>query len=339
MKAVIGVRGENFIQHYTGQDQLGTNVLDNAEVINDFDLFPTVNLIYNLNEKQNIRFSYAKTIARPSFKELSYAEIFDPISGRTFVGGLFRDANDVAGIEYWDGNLQSTEIQNYDIRWELFREKGQTISLSSFYKDFNRPIEIVQYVTQANAFQPRNVGDGKVIGVEIELRQNLDLLSSYFKNLTFTTNLTFTRSSIKLSKTEYDSRIENARTGQNIDEYRDMAGQAPFIANAGLAYNGGEKGIWKGLEAGIYYNVQGKTLEYVGIVDRPDIYSKPFHSLNLNMNKSLGIKKHVQIGLKVENILNSTKESVYESFGASDQYFTRLNQGTTFQLRVGYKFF
>jgi hypothetical protein len=338
LKAIVGVRGENFIQHYTGQDQLGINVLDNTRVINDFDLFPTVNLIYGITEKQNIRFSYGKTIARPSFKELSYAEIFDPISGRTFVGGLFRDANDIAGIEYWDGNLQSADIHNFDIRWELFSGNGQTVSMSLFYKNFKHPIEIVQYVTQANAFQPRNVGDGQVIGAELELRQNLNIISPYFKNVTFTTNLTYTKSRIKLSKTEYDSRVENARTGQTISEYRDMAGQAPYIINAGLAYNGGEKGFWNGFEAGLYYNVQGKTLEYVGIVDRPDIYTKPFHSLNLNLNKSLGEKKQIQVGFKVENVLNDAKESVYEAYSAQDQYFTRLNQGTTYQFRIGYKF-
>lgn len=339
LKAILGVRGENFIQRYTGQDQLGTNVLDNEVVIDQLDIFPTVNLIYNVTKNQNIRVSYAKTIARPSFKELSYAEIFDPITGRTFIGGLFRDANDFAGIEYWDGKLQSTNIQNYDIRWELFGQKGETFSLGAFYKSFSKPIEIVQFATLVGAFQPRNVGDGEVAGVELELRKNLDIISQTLSNFSFSANLTLTRSKIKLSNTEYQSRIENARNGQSIDNYRDMAGQAPFIVNAGLAYNGGEMGFWKGFEAGVYYNVQGQTLEIVGIVDRPDIYSKQFHSLNLNTNKSFGKNKRMQIGLKIENILNQKKESVFVSYNTADQFFTKLNQGTTFQLRLGYKFF
>ncbi len=339
LKTILGVRIENFTQRYTGQDQLGTNVLDNDLVLDDLDFFPSVNFIYSLTEKQNLRLSYAKTIARPSFKELSYAEIYDPISGRTFIGGLFRDANDVAGIEYWDGNLISTDIHNLDLRWEWYQPNGQMLSLSGFYKKFNNPIEIVQYATQAGSFQPRNVGDGEVFGAEAEWRYNLGSMVSAFRNLRFLVNLTFTESRIKLSKTEYDSRIENARTGQSVDEYRDMAGQAPYIINGGLAYNGGEKGFWNGFEAGLYYNVQGQTLLYAGIVDRPDIYSEPFHSLNFNSNKKMDKDGRFQAGLKIENLLNNSKESVFKSYDATDQYFSKIDPGIRFQIRLSYSLY
>jgi hypothetical protein len=339
LKTILGVRVENFVQRYTGQDQLGINVLDNEKILDNTDFFPSVNLIYSISDKQNLRASYARTIARPSFKELSYAEIYDPVSGRTFIGGLFRDANDVAGVEYWDGNLVSADIDNFDLRWELFLEEGQTLSLSGFYKRFHQPIEIVQYATQTGSFQPRNVGDGEVLGAELEFRFNLGMIAQAIRNLSLTSNFTYTFSRIELSKTEYDSRVENARTGQDIGRYRDMAGQAPFIVNLGLAYNGGEKGFWDGFEAGLYYNVQGRTLQYVGIVDRPDIYADPFHSLNLNANKSLGKDKRIQVGIKVDNLLNEVRESVFVSYEAADQYFSRLEQGISFQLRLNYRIF
>lgn len=339
LKVIAGLRAENFTQNYTGQDQLGNNVLDNKRVLDDLGLFPSVNLIYNITENQNLRFSFAQTIARPSFKELSYAEIFDPISGRTFIGGLFRDANDVAGIEYWDGNLQSTDIQNYDLRWEMFLPEGQLYSLSLFYKKFNRPIELVQYATQTGSFQPRNVGDGQVAGVELEVRKNLGFLSIMLHNFSFNANFTYTQSRIKLSSTEFESRMENARTGQSVDEYRDMAGQAPYLLNAGVAWNGGQKGFSKGLEAGLYYNVQGETLTIVGIADRPDVYSVPFNSLNFNANKTFGKDNRMSLGVKIENILNDANETVFKSYGADDQYFTRLNPGSKFTLRFGYNIF
>jgi len=338
-KAIVGIRAENYTQFYTGQDQLGTIVFDNEKVLDNLDLFPSLNLIFNLNENQNLRFSYAKTIARPSFKELSYAEIFDPVTGRTFIGGLFRDANDVSGIEYWDGNLISTDIQNLDLRWEYYQPNSQFFSLSAFYKLFDHPIEMVQYVTQTGSFQPRNVGDGKVIGLELEIRKNLSFASILMQNFSFNANFTYTSSSIKLSATEYQSRKENARTGQLVDEYRDMAGQAPYLINAGLAFNGGEKGFGKGLEAGIYYNVQGETLFIVGIVDRPDIYTVPFHSLNFNANKSFGKNNRMSVGFKIENILNEDNETVFKSYQADDQYFNRLSPGTKFTLRYSYNIF
>jgi hypothetical protein len=335
LRAVLGIRIEDYVQRYTGQDQLGINVLNNDEVVDNLDFFPTVNLVYNLSEKQNLRFSYAKTIARPSFKEMSYAEISDPISNRTFIGGMFRDANDAINVEYWDGNLVATDIHNFDVRWELFQSNGQMISLSGFYKRFNNPIEIVQYATtQKGSFQPRNVGDGQILGFETEFRQSLGLIGETFKNFSLTANISITKSLIELSSTEYNSRVENARTGQTIEKYRVMAGQAPYIINTGLSYNGGENGFWKGLEAGLYYNVQGITLQYVGIADRPDIYTLPFHSLNFNASKSLGNDNRTQIGFKIENLLDDKKESVFRSFNPTDQFFTKLEPGITFQLKL-----
>ena len=339
LKTIIGVRVENYIQHYTGQDQLGYKILDNEEVLNELGIFPTINLNYPVNEKHNIRLSYTQTVARPSFKELSYAEIYDPITGRTFIGGLFKDENTLDGTVYWDGNLRSTDIYNYDFRWEFFPAPGQTISAGAFYKKLINPIEMVQFVSQTGSFQPRNVGDGQITGGELELRQNLKFISNTLNNLSIAFNFTLIESQIKLSKTEFEGRIENARTGQKVDEYREMAGQAPYLINGGIMYNGNEKGFWNGFEAGLYYNVQGKTLLYAGTADRPDIYSTPFHSLNLNANKRFGKSKKMQFGIKVDNILNSKMESVFTSYNASDKFFTRYEPGTKYQIRFGYNIF
>ncbi|MDB2697921.1 TonB-dependent receptor, partial [Crocinitomicaceae bacterium] len=239
---------------------------------------------------------------------------------------------------YWDGNLQSTDIYNFDLRWEIFYGVGQTVSISAFYKFFNNPIEIVQFATQAGSFQPRNVGDGRVAGTEIEVRQGFGFIKESWSALGVVTNITITDSRIDLSLTEYLSRVDNARTGQVVNTFRDMAGQAPLVINAGLAYSGGEKGFWKNFEAGVYYNVQGRTLLYAGIVDRPDIYTVPFHSLNMNINKSFGEDKKTSVGLKVSNLLNDYREEVYQSFNADDQYFTRLGIGTTIQLKLTHNF-
>lgn len=339
LKSIVGVRFENYVQRYTGQDQLGLNILNNDIVLDDLGIFPTLNLVFAVSDKQNLRFSYTKTIARPSIKELSYAEIFDPITGRTFIGGLFRDANNVAGIEYWDGKLVNTDIQNLDVRWEIFQTDGRMVSAGAFYKYFSRPIEIVQFATEAGAFQPRNVGDGQILGGELEFRQNLKALGKLFKKIDLIFNFTYTESRIKLSKTEFDSRRANARSGQHIPEYRDMAGQAPYLINGGLSYKGSGETFWSDLEIGIFYNVQGPTLQYVGIVDRPDIYAVPFHGLNFNANKSFGKKKRILAGFRVENILNDKTESIYRSYKTENQYFTRLTPGMTFQVRLNYKFF
>jgi outer membrane receptor protein involved in Fe transport len=291
-------------------------------------------MILKLSDDQNLRFSYAKTIARPSFKELSYSQIFDPISGRTFIGGLFDDKNIQSGTIYWDGKLTSSDIHNLDLRWELFQKMGQTFSIGTFYKKFSNPIELVQYARVPGSYQPRNVGDGEVYGGELEFRQGLGFLGKKLKNFSLNFNFTYTKSKIELSNIEFLSRESSARNGQTIDKYRDMAGQAPYIINAGIAYNREENGI----EAGLYYNVQGETLQFVGIADRPDVYSVPFHSLNFNATKSFGEEERLHIGLKIDNLLTQKKESVYKSFQANNQFFSSINPGTTIQLKLSYAF-
>ncbi len=335
LKAIIGLRAENYQQRYTGSNRNGDIILDNELVLDDLDFFPTANFIYSLNENQNFRVSYSRTIARPSFKEASFAEIIDPITGRTFVGSFAPDINVSTGETIWDGNIQSTTIDNFDIRWEIFQKRGQTISVSAFYKTFQNPIEIVQYVQAPNSFQPRNVGDGSVIGGEFEFRQSLGLISPSLDNLSINGNITIADSRIDINPTELESRLANARDGQTVKDTRDMAGQAPYIVNAGLSY----QGLNNGLEAGLFYNVLGETLQFVGIADRPDIYSVPFHSLNFNANKTFGPDEKMRLGFKVSNVLGDKKEQVFQNFRASDQFFTSLNPGTTFSVSFRYSIF
>ena len=145
LKAVLGLRLENYVQRYTGLNQ-NREIFNNLEVLNNTGIFPTANVIYALSDKQNLRMSYTQTVARPSFKEASYATIIDPLTGRTFIGGFFPDINVSTGEIIWDGRLRQTDIQNIDIRWEVFGEGGEMFSVSGFYKSFKNPIEIVQFV-------------------------------------------------------------------------------------------------------------------------------------------------------------------------------------------------
>ena len=335
LKAIVGVRAENYVQEYSGANQGASIVFENERVLDDLDFFPSVNFIYSVQENQNLRFSYSKTIARPSMKEASFATILDPLTGRTFIGGFYPDEDGVTGEEIWDGNLRSTDITNLDFRYETFQPGGQTFSASVFYKSFVNPIEIVQYLQAPNNFQPRNVGDGRVLGLEVELRKNLGFLSPELEELNFTSNVTVIDSKIDMSQSEINSREADARVGQTIDPTRDMAGQAPYIINAGVSYEGFDNF----LNAGIYYNVQGRTLQFVGIADRPDVYAVPFHSVNMSVSKGFGEEGNFNVSFKISNLLNDKRESEYRSFGAQDQLFQSLAPGRTFSLSLGYKIF
>lgn len=336
LKAILGVRAENYVQRHTGRDQsyasgdlINGRNLDNEKVLSSLDFFPTANLIYSLKKDQNLRFSYSRTIARPSFKELSFAQIIDPISNRIFNGSLFTYGD-------WDGNLTETRIDNIDFRWELFLKRGQIFSVSGFYKKFDNPIELVRIPEQqtSSEYQPRNVGNGLLYGVELEFRKDLDFISPTLSNFNLSGNFTWVYSQISMTDAEYNSRSSYLKTGETLDKTRQMAGQSPYVINGGITYTNYEKGI----NIGAYYNVKGPTLYIVGAGLFPDIYQEPFHSLNFSINKKMGKDKKTVIDFKVSNILNDKNEILYHSYMAENQIFESRSLGMTFSLGVSHKF-
>jgi TonB-dependent receptor len=336
LKTTLGLRTEYFVQRHTGRDIayssgdiINGNNLENDVVLETFNLFPSANLVYNLTPKMNLRAAYSRTVARPSFKELSYAQILDPLTNRTFNGSLLP-------LGDWNGKLVSTDIDNLDLRWEWFFKNNQTISLSGFYKNFTNPIEIVRLPAQqsGNDFQPRNVGNGMVLGVEIELRKDFSFISPKLANLNFNTNITLVKSQIRMTDVEFDARERYVRVGQEIKNTRDMAGQSPYVINAGLSYSNKEMGM----DLGIYYNVKGPTLSVVGTGLSPDVYDEPFHSVNFSFSQKLGKEKNTAIDFRVSNLLNDRIESFYVSYKADKQIFNSLNPGISFSFGVNHKF-
>lgn len=332
LRTVLGVRAEHFVQRHTGRDveyaNFGTgNNLDDDKVFDALDFFPSANLIFSLTDNQNIRLSYARTIARPSFKELSFAQILDPITNRIFNGGLFAYAD-------WDGRLRETDIDNLDFRWELFMDKSQLLSVSGFYKSFKDPIELVRIPEQTTSteYQPRNVGDGMVVGVELEFSKTLNFIHQRLERFRLNGNLTWVESSIEMTSAELRARKNFEKEGQNIKDTRQMAGQAPYIINLGFSYDNPMAGV----EAGIYYNVKGPTLTIVGGGLFPDVYAEPFHSLNFALNKTFGPEQRTAINFSISNLLNDVREEVFSSFRAEDQVFTRFSPRKAFSL--GFKY-
>ncbi|HKK62793.1 MAG TPA: TonB-dependent receptor [Bacteroidales bacterium] len=329
LKTILGVRAEQYIQRHTGRDATNAIRLDREKVLESIDLFPSANLIYALTENQNLRFTYSRTIARPSFKELSFAQILDPINNRIFNGALFPYLR-----ENWDGALIETRINNLDLRWELFQSRAQMFSISGFYKHFENPIELVRIYTQrtSNEYQPRNVGDGTLYGVELEFRKNLGFVSYALDDFLLSGNVTFVESIIEMSSNELDSRLDYEKTGQIISEKRQMAGQSPYVLNGGLTYTNYEMGM----NAGIFYNVKGPTLYIVGGDLFPDIFSTPFHSLNFSVSKKIGQNFNSSIDFKISNLLNDEQEMLYQAYKATPEIFEYKLQGRTFS--IGYKY-
>ena len=319
LKAVVGLRAELFSAIYTGQNQAATEIFVDEKIIDKLDLFPSANFIYSLNDNSNLRVSYSRTTARPSFKEASKSQIFDPITNRLFIGNI---------------DLEPSYISNFDIRTEFFGENSEMFAISGFYKDFKDPIELTFYESAPDQLTPRNLGNASVFGIEFEFRKSLGFLLNSLENLKFNINASYIESDLTMFEDEYNRRVNAARDGESIEKSRELQGQSPYLINAGLNYSDSEIG----LQTGLFFNVQGETLEVVGTGIVPDVYTVPFNSLNFTFNKKLGEEKKSTVDIKVSNILNSKRKSVYQSYKASDKTFTQFNPGTEFSVGYNYNF-
>ncbi|EDM45582.1 outer membrane protein, putative [unidentified eubacterium SCB49] len=317
LNSIIGVRFEQFNLSYTGERQDGTS-LNGAEILNNSDFFPSLNLIYDLNEdgNQKIRTSFARTTARPSFKEASLAEIFDPISSTTFIGNI---------------DLQPTYINNLDLRYENYGESGDFFAVSGFYKSFKDPIELSFIRRAYGQYTPLNLGDAKVFGGEVEVRKNLGFINGLDK-INFNVNVSLIESQQEYSEDEKQGRLDNLRDGETLEDTRQLQGQSPYLVNVGLNYE--DKG-WNG---GLFYNSQGKTLQIVGAGDVADVYTLPFHNLKFNISKSFGEKYSSTISLKFDNLMNDDIESVYQTYGGEDQTYSKWSPGQDISLSYSIKF-
>ncbi|PCJ65335.1 MAG: hypothetical protein COA58_10780 [Bacteroidetes bacterium] len=317
LKVIYGIRIEKADMFYTGQNTQNQS-FNNEKVLNELNVLPSLNVLYKATTKINLRLAGTRTLARPSFKEKSLAQIFDPISGRTFIGNL---------------DLKQTEVTNLDIRFEWYMNRGEIVSLGSFYKNFTNPIETVVYTPETPTnFTPRNAESANVYGIEFEFKKSLDSLSRIFKNFFLATNISYIISEVKMTDKEIEGKTNELRTGQELGATREMQGQAPYIINASINYSDKKTGV----NVHLSYNVQGPKLDIVGIGRVADVYTESFHSLNFKTSCKLGKNDKINANLTVTNILADDKLQVYKGYQAQDQIFTQLRPMRSFKIGFGY---
>ncbi len=318
LKSILGIRFEKFDLLYTGQNNQGDVIFNKEKVLDKSDIFPSANFIYALNDEVNLRLAYGRTTARPSFKEASITQIFDPLSSTTFNGNI---------------DLQPTYVDNLDLRFEKFGENAQMFAISAFYKNFTDPIELTYFLSATDQFQPRNLGSAIVYGAEIEIRKNFGFFGENFEDFSFNINASLINSELEMYEDELEARRLSLRDGEKLSNKRELQGQSPYLINIGLNYAND-----RGWQTNLYYNVQGKTLQVVGSGAIPDAYMMPFNRLDFILNKYFGKNKSSNINFSIKNIFDEDREVLYQSFKAKDQTFSKFSPGRGFSLGYTFKF-
>jgi TonB-dependent receptor len=239
------------------------------------DVLPSVNLIWSLSDRMNVRAAYSRTLDRPEFRELAPFQFTEATSLRQIIG------NPELGV---------ARIWNADLRWDWFTRPGEVLSVSAFYKHFDDPIEQVFLAAASAAYSFQNARDGRLYGVEFEIRQRLDRLADRLRTFTFLGNL-------MLSNSEVSVIERGAFIPTNTR--RPLEGQSPWVLNLGLLYTHPHAAT----EVGFYYNIAGDRVAAAGGSGVPDIYERSRSQLDLSITQNLFGGTRVKFQGK--NLLNS----------------------------------
>lgn len=261
-----GVRTEYNVLTLDGYFDVNTPVHINNPTVN---LFPSINISYNLSEKSLVRLAYASTVNRPEFREVSPLVYYDFTEKTTITG---------------NPDLKDASIQNLDLRYEHYSSPNEVLSIAAFYKHFKNPIEMVS-VGIGSSYSFANAVGATNYGLEMELKKSLEKMIG-LKNFALSLNASYIYSQVEFS---------NTLTERN----RPLEGQSPVVINAALFYQNDEMG----LSSSMMYNFVGKRIMVAaqlnqGQVVVPDIYEMPRHVLDFSLNKKIGKRWELKFGIK-----------------------------------------
>lgn len=257
------------------------------------DFLPALNATYDITPEMKARVAYSRTIARPTFREISPVATLEYLEGDNFIG---------------NPELEVSNITNYDVRWEWFPRPGDVIAFSAYYKKITNPIEFVAFAAGATSYiQPVNFEEGNALGFEVELRTTFGQLLpwdwKWTEDLSLGTNLTWIESEVELPDLE-----QRVLEPFGLDEEtRALAGQPEYLFNFNLTYANED---W-GTEASVFLNVIGERVlsgasKGAGgaSVDRggvPSVYEQSFTTLDFTASQKLS--EHVSVSLKAKNLI------------------------------------
>ena len=241
LQLITGLRVENTDMTVASLDTSLPDSLRSGD-IKVTDLLPSLNLIYLLRYDMNLRWSYGRTLARPTLREMAPYSSFDFANDYTFTG---------------NPELDRTLIDNLDFRWEWFPGAGDVFAASLFYKVFTNPIERVN-LTINGEIQYQNVDQAKVLGVELEARQRLGKYNERLEGFSVGGNLSLISSEVSIADEDMQKILA---VNPYAKDTRELQGQSPYVLNVDFSY---DHEYW-GTTATFVYNVWGKRLSEVSL--------------------------------------------------------------------------
>jgi outer membrane receptor protein involved in Fe transport len=283
-------------------------------------LYPSVNLKYELNENQFLRFASSITQTLPEFKELSPFEYVSP-TGRVTKG---------------NPNLEKSEIYNFDLKYEFFPQRGQLFSATVFQKQIKNPINLSQTRGSSGYFIYSNTGEKvNIYGFELEARTALLKNEDDESVLNMTANLT---------KMWLKQDLLKDFQYKNITE-SSLQGASDFIANGSISYGDKKEKEFIATLTGNYSSDRifalGSPEDFANsaALYNDEIIEKGFVTLDFVMSQD--VTKNLQVKLVGRNLLNpeiKQTQKVRNLISAIETNETVLSYKKGSQLTVSFKY-
>jgi hypothetical protein len=279
-RVIGGARYERSRQTVTTFNPFAVDdAIDSVNNVND--LLPSLNLVYQLSGRTNLRFGYGRSVNRPEFRELS-PFVFTEVAGGRSVSG--------------NPDLEQATLDGYDLRWETFPVSGEVIAVSAFYKHIAKPIERIIQPTSDLRQSFVNADSATLYGLELEFRRSLESMLPALRYWSVNANYAYVQSDVSVGDQQF-AVVTNKE--------RPLEGQSDQVANIGLQFDHPSLGTMVRF-LGSY---TGERLTEVGAFGLPDIYEAAGTSFDVVVSQSLGAwAQGLEIKLAASNLFNDKRE-------------------------------
>jgi TonB-dependent receptor len=294
-----GVRSEQAsLNARTFQAAAGSGLAEVKSALETSDVLPAATATWFMTRTMQLRLGYGKTVSRPDLKEISPASYIDPETGDTYVG---------------QPDLRETIISGLDVRWEWYPSGTESVTLGAFWKDFTDPIETVKLPGLGTPRTFQNADKATNVGIELGYRLGFGFLGRSWEAFYLAGNTAWIDSEVELADTLLT----------NTNKTRPLQGQAPYVFNLALGFDGGS------VDAAILLNVVGERISEVGIQGQPDVMEQPAPELNVVFSHQFS--KSFKYKLSAKNLLNPEVE-----FLQGDQTLRSYREGFEISLALGW---
>lgn len=323
---LLGARYENDMTLIRFSQQGAANK-ENKEKIRDLFL-PSVSIKKALNNKNNLRFAFSKTVTRPVLIETMDIDYINP------------DNETIRG----NPNIENSTNYNFDLKWEYFPSNKEMFAVNLFAKRINNAIER-SFVSSGDANGVTvtfyNAKKADLAGIELEGIMSLGRISDALDKFTLGANATFMYTDVERSENQLKLEQPNPNYYKGGLHKRGLQGASPYTINADLKYEIKTKNNLSRTFS-LVYNVSGSKIYAVGTSGADNYYEKPFHQLDFVYQEQITKNWNVKAG--VQNILNNRyrillgDKSYYNVEANGINTYTDYFRGVNFNLTVGYTF-